>query len=118
MHLVFDLSILQQCNANAARCMTTTAGEAILELDYPRVFATAIAPSIASCGKRFRYLHVTGAMVERDQKKSLWMKGSVRKIKVRTIGSQSGIDRSCPHSGVNQVGEQSFVVLTFVAGSR
>jgi hypothetical protein len=62
--------------------MTTTAGDPVLELEYPRAFADAIAPSIASGGKRFRYLHLSGAMVERDQKKPLWMKANVRKIKV------------------------------------
>ena len=63
--------------------MTTTAGDPVLELEYPRAFADAIAPHIAICVKRFRYLHLSGAMVERDQKKSLWMKANVRKIKVR-----------------------------------
>jgi hypothetical protein len=62
--------------------MTTTAGDPVLELQYPRAFAYAIAPNIASGVKQFRYLHLSGAMVERDQKKSLWMKADVRKIKV------------------------------------
>jgi hypothetical protein len=62
--------------------MTTTAGDPLLELQYPRAFADAIAPSIASGAKRFRYMHLSGAMVERDQKKSLWMKANVRKVKV------------------------------------
>ncbi|XPS69652.1 hypothetical protein M3J09_001913 [Ascochyta lentis] len=67
--------------------MTTTAGESVLELEYPRAFADAMAPSLASHGKPFRYLHLSGALVERDQNKSLWMKGSVRKTKACTIGS-------------------------------
>lgn len=53
-----------------------------MELEYPRAFADAIAPNIASDAKRFRYLHLSGAMVERDQGKALWMKAKVRKIKV------------------------------------
>lgn len=65
--------------------MTTTTGDPILELEYPRAFANAIAPGLVSRGKQFRYLHLSGALVERDQKKSLWMKSSVRKTKVSLI---------------------------------
>lgn len=68
--------------------MTTTAGDPTLELEYPRAFADAVAPGLASCGKRFRYLHLSGALVERDQEKSLWMKGGVRKTKVCVIGAK------------------------------
>lgn len=63
--------------------MTTTAGDPVLELDYPLAFANAFAPSVAKNDQRFRFLHVTGGMVERDQTKSLWLKSSVRKVKVR-----------------------------------
>ena len=88
------LEVLQQCNANITRCMTTTTGDPALELEYPRAFAEAIAPSLAGRGKRFRYLHLSGALVERDQKKSLWMKASVRKTKVCVIGFRLQIDCS------------------------
>lgn len=74
--------------------MTTTAGDAVLELEYPRAFADAIAPSIASGIRRFRYVHLSGAMVERDQKKSLWMKAKMRKTKVCVNGSRLEIDRN------------------------
>ncbi|KAH6633075.1 hypothetical protein C7974DRAFT_164287 [Boeremia exigua] len=62
-------------------CMTTTAADPLLELAYPRAFASAIAPSIADRAKRFRYLHLSGALVERDQNKMLWMKANMRKTK-------------------------------------
>jgi hypothetical protein len=62
--------------------MTTTAGDPLLELEYPRAFAEAFASTMTVGSKRFRYLHLSGGMVERDQEKSLWMKGSVRKTKV------------------------------------
>lgn len=94
MHYGNFLEELQQCNADVARCMTTTAGDPVLELEYLRAFADAIAPSLASREKRFRYLHLSGAMVERDQKKSLWMKASVRKTKVCITAFRLEID--CP----------------------
>lgn len=62
--------------------MTTTAGDPMLELEYPKAFAEAFASTMPVDSKRFRYLHLSGGMVERDQEKSLWMKGSMRKIKV------------------------------------
>jgi hypothetical protein len=68
--------------------MTTTAGDAMLELQYPKAFANAIAPALAMNGKRFRYVHLTGAAVERDQTKALWFKSDVRKIKVRYCSLQ------------------------------
>lgn len=74
-------SLLQR-HADMARCMTTTAGNSVLELDFPRAFANAIGPNLASRGKHFRYVHLSGAMVERDQGKSLWLKANVRKTKV------------------------------------
>jgi hypothetical protein len=62
--------------------MTTTAGDARLELQYPKAFADSIARTLAMNGKRFRYVHLSGAMVERDQTKALWFKSNVRRIKV------------------------------------
>jgi hypothetical protein len=76
---------LQRRSADVVRCMTTTAGDPVLELEYPRAFADAIAPSLAKHGKPFRYLHLSGGLVERDQNRQLWMKGLVRKTKVCTI---------------------------------
>jgi hypothetical protein len=64
------------------RCMTTTTGDPVLELQYPKAFADAIAPTLAKNAKHFRYIHLTGATVERDQAKALWLRSDVRKIKV------------------------------------
>jgi hypothetical protein len=68
--------------ADFVRCMTTTAGDPVLELQYPKAFAEAIMPTLPKVGKRFRYLHITGGIVERDQARSLWVKSDVRKTKV------------------------------------
>lgn len=65
-----------------SRCMTTTAGNPVLELEYPKAFAEAFASTMPVGAKPFRYLHLSGGMVERDQDRSLWMKGSMRKTKV------------------------------------
>lgn len=65
-----------------SRCMTTTAGNPVLELEYPKAFAEAFASTMPVGAKLFRYLHLSGGMVERDQDRSLWMKGSMRKTKV------------------------------------
>jgi hypothetical protein len=62
--------------------MTTTAGDPLLELEYPKAFADAFMSTMAKSGNRFRYLHLSGGMVERDQNRTLWMKSSMRKIKV------------------------------------
>lgn len=62
--------------------MTTTAGDPVLELEYPKAFANAFASTLAHDGKCFRHLHITGAMVEREQDRTLWMKSAVRKVKV------------------------------------
>ncbi|CAN9133670.1 unnamed protein product [Alternaria alternata] len=64
-------------------CMTTTAGNPVLELEYPKAFAEAFASTMTVGAKPFRYLHLSGGMVERDQDRSLWMKGSMRKTKGR-----------------------------------
>jgi len=69
--------------------MTTTAGDTALELEYPKAFAEAIAPTLPEHGKRFRYLHLSGGLVERDQTRTLWMKSGVRKVKVRCRPSRS-----------------------------
>jgi hypothetical protein len=75
------------------RCMTTTAGDAALELQYPKAFADAVAPTLATHDKRFRYVHLTGATVERDQAKALWLKSDVRKMKVCHCSPKSSNDQ-------------------------
>lgn len=83
MHMVMMLTWLFMFDADTPRCMTTTAGDPTLELEYPRAFVEALAPTLQSHEKRFRYVHLSGGMVERDQMRSLWVKSGVRKIKVR-----------------------------------
>jgi hypothetical protein len=73
--------------ADPFRCMTTTAGDSLLELDYPSAFAKAFLPTVKTNGKRFKYVHLSGGMVERDQTRALWVKSGIRKIKVRTAVS-------------------------------
>jgi hypothetical protein len=65
--------------------MGTTAGDRVLEVDYPLAFAKAICKTVSGREKEFRYLHLSGAMTERDQSKSLWIKGEMRKIKASLI---------------------------------
>ncbi|KAJ8107301.1 hypothetical protein OPT61_g8961 [Boeremia exigua] len=81
-------------------CMTTTAGDPVLELAYPRAFANAIAPGLASRDKPFRYVHLSGALVERDQKKPLWMKASVRKTKGRGEMQMIEVANESMHGGL------------------
>ncbi|KAF2020792.1 hypothetical protein BU24DRAFT_469573 [Aaosphaeria arxii CBS 175.79] len=52
-----------------------------LELDYPKAFANAMLRTFAQTRNHFRYVHVSGAMVERDQNKSLWLGATLRKLK-------------------------------------
>jgi hypothetical protein len=65
--------------------MTTTAGDPLLELEYPRAFAEAIMSTMVEDKNKFRYLHLSGGMVERDQSRALWIKSSMRKIKVCSL---------------------------------
>jgi hypothetical protein len=65
--------------------MTTTAGDPLLELEYPRAFAEAFMSTMVEDKNKFRYLHLSGGMVERDQSRALWIKSSMRKIKVCSL---------------------------------
>ena len=62
--------------------MGTTAGDEVLEYDYPVAFGNAFSKTLATSKKAFRYLHLSGAVTERDQERALWFKGNMRKIKV------------------------------------
>lgn len=81
LHMVNESWRGRPMTADAQRCMTTTAGDPMLELQYPKAFANAYTPTLSD-GKRFRYLHLTGAIVERNQARALWLKSNVRKMKV------------------------------------
>ncbi|PMD48414.1 hypothetical protein L207DRAFT_627146 [Hyaloscypha variabilis F] len=59
-------------------CMGTTAGDKVLEVDYPLAFGNAFSPTPK---KKFRYIYLSGATTERDQEKPLWFKADMRKMK-------------------------------------
>lgn len=63
--------------------MGTTAGDKALEIDYPLAFSNAFSKTLAEAPKKFRYLHLSGGMTERDQGKALWFAGNMRKLKVQ-----------------------------------
>ncbi|TVY34824.1 hypothetical protein LSUB1_G004715 [Lachnellula subtilissima] len=65
-------------------CMGTTAGDKALEIDYPLAFANAFSTTLAESQKKFRYLHLSGCMTERDQSRPLWFAGNMRKLKGQT----------------------------------
>jgi hypothetical protein len=62
--------------------MGTTAGNKTLEIDYPLAFGNAFSKTLPAQDKKFRYIHLSGAATERDQERSLWFKGDMRKMKV------------------------------------
>jgi hypothetical protein len=62
--------------------MGTTAGNKTLEIDYPLAFGNAFSKTLPAQDKKFRYIHLSGAATERDQERSLWFKGEMRKMKV------------------------------------
>ena len=81
----------------------------MLELEYPKAFAEAFASTMPVDSKPFRYLHLSGGMVERDQEKSLWMQGSMRKIKV---GAYCSFVMPCAHVAVRVIRGKLPKVLT------
>jgi hypothetical protein len=62
--------------------MGNTAGDRVLEVDYPLVFGDAFSRTLE---KKFRYIHPSGATTERNREKPLWFKGEMRKMKAREI---------------------------------
>ncbi|KAF2001940.1 hypothetical protein P154DRAFT_489448 [Amniculicola lignicola CBS 123094] len=62
-------------------CMTKAIVDRTLELDYPKAFAEAISNTIVEYEKPFRYIHLSARLVENDPDKSLWIAGSMRKLK-------------------------------------
>jgi hypothetical protein len=62
--------------------MGTTAGDRMLEIEYPLAFGRAFEQVLREQKKRFRYVHLSGATTERDQSKALYFKSEMRKIKV------------------------------------
>jgi hypothetical protein len=60
------------------RCMTRPTVDPKLELEYPKAFAEAFAGPLKEQNKIFRYVHVTGAMVERGRSCNPSMRPSER----------------------------------------
>ena len=63
--------------------MGSTAGNLVLEIEYPLAFAKAFANTLPAHKKKFRYLHVSGAVVETNQEKPLWFFRDARRVRVR-----------------------------------
>lgn len=47
-----------------------------------RAFGTHLSSLVEGRGKKFRFVYLSGGMSERDQSRSLWMAGEMRKIRV------------------------------------
>lgn len=69
--------------------MGNTAGDPVLEIDYPMAFATAFRATLSGTEResRFQYVHISGKYAESDQEKDIWYKKDLRKIKVHMIWS-------------------------------
>jgi hypothetical protein len=63
--------------------MGSTVGNPVLEIDYLLAFAKAFAKTLPAHKKKFRYLYVSGAVVETDQEKPLWFFRDARRVRVR-----------------------------------
>ena len=67
--------------------MGTTKANRELEVEYPRAFGQAMSSILGeregNGERKFRYVHLSGGMTERDQERSLWFKGDMRRMKVR-----------------------------------
>jgi hypothetical protein len=53
-----------------------------VELSYPLAFAAAMKSVLAAKKTPFRYMHVSGVLAEKDQKKPLWFLQEGRRTKV------------------------------------
>jgi hypothetical protein len=60
----------------------TCASDRILEVEYPLAFGNAFSKTLE---RKFRYICLSGATTERDQTKTLWFKGEMRKMKDRKV---------------------------------
>jgi hypothetical protein len=69
--------------------MGTTAGNKTFEIDYP--LGNAFSKILPAPDKKFRYIHLSGAATERDQERSLWFKGEMRKMKVTSSKVSLGL---------------------------
>lgn len=65
------------------------AGSNEVELDYPINFVQTIQSTRTAATETFRYMHVSGVMAEKDQKKPLWFLQEGRRVKVRLLLTNS-----------------------------
>lgn len=62
--------------------MGTYNGDVVVEVEYPLAFAKAFATTLPSSTGKFRYVHLGGALTERDQEKHLWYLQTARRARV------------------------------------
>jgi hypothetical protein len=60
--------------------MGTFSGDLVVEVDYPLALANASAKTLQE--KKFRYVHLGGALSEHNQEKTLWFSQAGRRGKV------------------------------------
>ncbi|KAJ6626250.1 hypothetical protein B0H10DRAFT_1906815 [Mycena sp. CBHHK59/15] len=97
-----DALVQQLAGADACIwCMGTTAAIPELEIDYPLAFVRAFAPTISArqSPTPFRYLHLSGALVEQDQAKPLWFLSQRRKTKGRAESALLAFAQEAAHNG-------------------
>jgi len=78
-------SVLQELSG-ADACLWAMGGydgNSAVEIEYPLASAAAFAKTLKSNRKQFRYVHLSGALGEQDQTKSLWFYQDGRKAKGR-----------------------------------
>ncbi len=85
---------LDQYQLNFPRCMGTTAANKELEIDYPLAFGNAFSKTLAKTGQTFRYIHLSGALTERNPDASIWYKPAMRKYKVNAYILQASSPKS------------------------
>lgn len=59
-----------------------------VSIDYPYSAATAFGSLAAAEGNRFQFVYLSGALVEDDPKKTLWIHGTFRHTRVGTQGQE------------------------------
>ena len=72
------------------RSLGTFEGNPIVETDYPRAFFDAVTstPTFTSRSQPFHHVHLSGAVVESDQTKTLWYYARARKARVIVFFSE------------------------------
>lgn len=81
-----------------------------MEIEYPRAFFDAMTstPSFSSRTQPFRHVHLSGAVVESDQTRTLWFFSEGRKARVSTFNT----GRSHVLMGLQGASENRILELT------